>query len=71
MYNPIELSEKIEKIVCKNNDKKYYRFRSAGFYGGISTADTVGCNLRCEFCWSTNSVWKPTNTGKFNSAKVS
>jgi len=67
MYNPIELTEKIERIVCKDKEKKYYRFRPTGFYGGIATADTVGCNLRCKFCWSTNSVWKPTNTGKFYS----
>jgi len=67
MYNPIELTNKIEKIVVKNNSKKYYRFRPTGFYGGISTADTVGCNLRCKFCWSTNSIWKPTDTGKFHS----
>jgi len=69
MFNPIELSKKIEKIVCRDNDKKYYRFRPAGFYGGIATADSVGCNLRCEFCWSTNSVWNPKNTGKFYSAE--
>jgi len=67
MYNPIELSEKIERIVCKDKEKKYYRFRPTGFYGGIATADTVGCNLRCKFCWSTNSVWNPTKTGKFYS----
>jgi uncharacterized Fe-S cluster-containing radical SAM superfamily protein len=65
MYEPIDLAKKIEKIVIKNNEKKYYRFRPTGFYGGIATADTVGCNLRCKFCWSSNSVWNPTNTGKF------
>lgn len=67
MYNPIGLSNKIETIVCQDDKKKYYRFRPTGFYGGISTADTVGCNLRCKFCWSTNSVWKSTDTGKFYS----
>ena len=67
MYNPIELSKKIENIVCKEDKKKYYRFRPAGFYGGIATADTVGCNLRCKFCWSTKSVWKPNTTGKLYS----
>ena len=50
MYNPLELSKKIEKIVVQNNLKKYYRFRPTGFYGGIATADTVGCNLRFKFC---------------------
>ena len=67
MYNPIKLSKITEKIVTKENKKKYYRFRPAGFYGGIATADTVGCNLRCKFCWSGNSVWNTKNTGKFYS----
>ena len=65
MYNPVELSKKIENIVIKNKMKKYYRFRPTGFYGGIATADTVGCNLRCKFCWSGNSVWNSKNTGIF------
>ena len=67
MYDPIELSKRIEKIVIDGTRKKYYRFRPTGFYGGIATADTVGCNLRCKFCWSGNSVWNATNTGKFYS----
>lgn len=70
MYNPIELSRKIEQIVIKGNLKKYYRFRPTGFYGGISTADTVGCNLRCKFCWSSNSVWNANKTGNFYSPEI-
>src|SRR5512137_740174 len=69
MYDPITLSKKIESIVIKGNSKKYYRFRPTGFYGGIATADTVGCNLRCKFCWSINSVWNANNTGEFYTAK--
>ena len=69
MYDPIELSKKVEKIVVENNRKKYYRFRPTGFYGGIATADTVGCNLRCKFCWSSNSVWDAGSTGEFYSAQ--
>ena len=69
MYDPLELSKKIEKIVVQNNLKKYYRFRPTGFYGGIATADTVGCNLRCKFCWSSNSVWNPKDTGEFYSSE--
>jgi len=65
MYNPIELSKKIENIVVQNKMKKYFRFRGTGFYGGISTADTVGCNLRCKFCWSDSSVWNSKNIGDF------
>lgn len=65
LYN--SLAKSIERIVTKENKKKYYRFRSTRFYGGIATADTVGCNLRCKFCWSTNSVWNPKNTGSYYS----
>jgi uncharacterized Fe-S cluster-containing radical SAM superfamily protein len=67
MYNPLKLSEKTESIVVNGDMKKYYRFRPTRFYGGISTADTVGCNLRCKFCWSSNSVWDAKNTGYFYS----
>jgi uncharacterized Fe-S cluster-containing radical SAM superfamily protein len=67
MYDPIELSKKIESIVTNGRFKKYYRFRPTGFYGGIATADTVGCNLRCKFCWSGSSVWNSNNTGEFYS----
>jgi uncharacterized Fe-S cluster-containing radical SAM superfamily protein len=69
MYDPIELSKRTGKIVVNNNFKKYYRFRPTGFYGGIATADTVGCNLRCKFCWSSNSVWNANKTGEFHSSE--
>ena len=69
MYNPIELSKKTTSIVTNENKKKYYRFRATRFYGGIATADTVGCNLRCKFCWSSNIVWNAKNAGKFYSPK--
>ena len=67
MYNPIDLSKKTEGLVIIDDKRKYYRFRPARFYGGIATADIVGCNLRCKFCWSGNSVWNTKNTGKFYS----
>ncbi|PNX47784.1 MAG: hypothetical protein BV457_05050 [Thermoplasmata archaeon M9B1D] len=67
MYDSLQLSKITEKLVIKDDLKKYYRFRPAGFYGGIATADTVGCNLRCKFCWSGNSVWNVKNTGEFYS----
>jgi uncharacterized Fe-S cluster-containing radical SAM superfamily protein len=70
MYDPLELSKKTEELVVKDTLKKYYRFRPAGFYGGIATADTVGCNLRCKFCWSAASVWDAKNTGEFYSTRA-
>lgn len=44
--------EALEKVVTDGIKKKYYRFRPAPFYGGIATADCVGCVLSCVFCWS-------------------
>ena len=71
MYNPLDLAFKTEQLVTKGLMKKYYRFRPTGFYGGIATADTVGCNLRCTFCWSGNSVWNAGKTGElFSSEQV-
>ncbi|HVQ01287.1 MAG TPA: radical SAM protein [Candidatus Thermoplasmatota archaeon] len=69
MYHPIELTKKIEETVVHGTSKKYYRFRPTGFYGGIATADTVGCNLRCKFCWSAASVWDALHTGEFYSSE--
>jgi len=69
MYDPLELSKKTESIVINGNRKKYYRFRATKFYGGIATADAVGCNLRCKFCWSGNVVWKGEKVGNFYSPK--
>jgi uncharacterized Fe-S cluster-containing radical SAM superfamily protein len=65
MYNPLDLSKKVQGLVVRDTLKKYFRFRPTGFYGGIATADTVGCNLRCKFCWSGNSVWEATTTGEW------
>lgn len=58
MFNPLEMAELTRNIVCKNNQRKYYRFRSSRFYGGIATAD-CGCCLRCVFCWSWNIAANP------------
>src|SRR3990172_919166 len=65
MFNPVDMAELTRNIVCKNNQRKYYRFRYSRFYGGISTADCVGCCLRCIFCWSWNVVAKPSECGRF------
>ncbi len=55
-YDPLELSRIVERKVTRESLegqlRRYYRFRHSHFYGGIYTADAVGCNLRCVFCWS-------------------
>ena len=59
LYSPLELSDEIRGIVVDGLKRKYYRFRASKFYGGISTADCVGCNLKCVYCWSRNVRDKP------------
>ena len=66
-YDPIERAEETARIVCRGNQRRYYRFRPARFYGGIGTADCLGCCLRCLFCWSWDKVLRPGRYGKFYS----
>lgn len=67
MFDPVDLARKTEELVCKGDERRYYRFRSAKFYGGIATADTCGCNLRCVYCWAWNIVNSPQKAGRFYS----
>jgi len=67
MYDPIALAKKTEELVCSEERRKYYRFRPAPYYGGIATADCVGCCLRCFFCWSWRIVTQPERAGRFYS----
>jgi len=69
MFDPIKLAKETEKIVCKDDKRKYYRFRPAPYYGGIATADCVGCNLHCIFCWAWNVVSAPAKMDTFYSPK--
>lgn len=50
-YDPIELAEMTEEIVSRGSARKYTAFYKVGVYGGISTGYTVGCCLRCVYCW--------------------
>ena len=53
LIDPIELAAKTEKIVCKGNKRRYLRFGTTPDYGtGVATAYTAGCNLKCIFCWA-------------------
>ena len=67
MLDPIKKALEINKVVTKGNQRKYYRFRPAPFYGGIATADCVGCCLCCIFCWSYRIVTHPESRGQFYS----
>jgi len=69
VYDPIALGEVVARSVVRTSlrgeERKYYRFRGGRWYGGIATADCVGCNLRCKFCWSWRVRDNYTRVGKF------
>lgn len=68
VFNAIEKAKEIEKVIIRGNKRKYYRLgRSGRWYGGISTADCCGCNLKCVFCWSSKQRDAPEKTGNFYS----
>ncbi len=66
MYDPVELAERLKPIVTRGVERKYYRVARGGrWYGGIATADCVGCNLKCVFCWSGAPRDNPSRIGRF------
>jgi uncharacterized Fe-S cluster-containing radical SAM superfamily protein len=69
MYDPVEKAEEVATLVCQGLQRKYHRFRAARFYGGIATADCVGCSLTCVFCWSWEKVTNPGSCGQFYSLR--
>ncbi len=48
----LKLMEVAERLAFRGDRRRYYRFRTDRWYGGVASADVVGCNLRCVFCWS-------------------
>jgi uncharacterized Fe-S cluster-containing radical SAM superfamily protein len=64
-YDPLELIRQTEALVSRGTSRKYTSFYCAGVYGGISTGYTVGCCLRCAFCWVDWSRDAPERFGRF------
>lgn len=64
-YDPIEMAKETEKLACKGNARKYTDFYATGVYGGIATGYTVGCCLRCYYCWVDWSRDFPEKLGDF------
>lgn len=42
-FDPLRRLLQVENLVMDSGRRKYYRFRLGKFYGGIVTADAVGC----------------------------
>jgi len=67
-FNPLERAEEVERIVVKGGRRKYYRFRASLFYGGLATADAVGCCFLCAYCWNLGRNLHPERAGELYSA---
>jgi len=71
LYDPVARHEAIEKLVVRDGsdgvqERKYWRFRCDRWYGGIVTADAVGCGLLCKYCWVSDAVmFQPAEVGRF------
>jgi len=66
LLNPLEYAERLERLVVRGDQRKYYRVARGGrWYGGIATADVVGCQLKCVFCWSNVPRDNPAEVGRF------
>ncbi len=66
-FDPITLTEETKELVCSGRKRKYMDFYKVGVYGGIATGYTVGCNLRCFFCWVGPGRDRPEKYGVFRS----
>jgi uncharacterized Fe-S cluster-containing radical SAM superfamily protein len=62
-FNALERSKEVERFVMKERRRLYYRFRPAPYYGGIATADAVGCSFLCAYCWN---YWRNLNPARFD-----
>jgi uncharacterized Fe-S cluster-containing radical SAM superfamily protein len=67
MVDPLAIAEKLGEVIGSGENRKYYRFRPAPYYGGIATGDCVGCCLKCLFCWSWHIIIQPEKVGRFYS----
>lgn len=64
-FDPLKRSEEVENLVTSGDKRLYYRFRPAPYYGGIATADAVGCSFLCVYCWNYNRNLYPERFKEF------
>jgi len=66
-FNPIDRSKEAESLVMQDERRLYHKFRGAPYYGGIATADAVGCSFLCAYCWNYSRNKNPSRFGRFYS----
>lgn len=50
-FDALRRSEETESLVMNGKKRLYQKFRAAPYYGGIATADAIGCSFLCAYCW--------------------
>jgi len=68
-FDPAERSKEAESLVMKDRKRLYHRFRPAPYYGGIATADAIGCSFLCAYCWNYYRNLNPSRFENFYSSQ--
>lgn len=68
-FDPDRRAADVETMVMRGGKRKYYRFRASRHYGGIVTADVVGCSFLCAYCWNYGRNECPEKYGKYYAAR--
>jgi len=68
-FDPVKRAEEVERLVMKDGKRLYYRFRAAPYYGGIATADAIGCSFLCAYCWNYFRNLNPARFDRYYSAQ--
>ncbi len=63
-FDALQRSEETERLVMEGENRLYYKFRAAPYYGGIATADAVGCSFLCAYCWNYGRNEDPVRFGR-------
>lgn len=66
-FDALQRSEETERLVMSGEKRLYHKFRAAPYYGGIATADALGCSFLCAYCWNYARNEDPSRFGKFYS----
>lgn len=69
-FDPLQRSRETESVVMQGEKRLYHRFRPAPYYGGIATADAVGCSFLCAYCWNYFRNLNPTRFKNFYSPQA-
>jgi len=68
-FDPFQRSAEAESVVMKGEKRLYHKFRAAPYYGGIATADAIGCSFLCAYCWSYGRNENPARFGRLYSSE--